>query len=220
MYDPTRSIGVAVRGASGNTIQLDPQTNGFVRVTDASSLVYLGYGFSNPKPGTWHVTVLATDRTPASGADFAVSVYYIGGALLDAQASTLIPREGEKVQFTANLSLGGQALQITQAQAIIRGPDGAVQTIDLPPGRPVTGSWTPRASGTYGVDITVTGLAPDGTQIERTAFLAEEVQPNPSGLQTSMNLVLLILVVLAVLALLVSAALRLFGRAWRRPPRG
>jgi pimeloyl-ACP methyl ester carboxylesterase len=220
MYDPTRSIDVSVRGASGNTIQLSPQTNGFVRVTDPASLVYLGYGFANPKPGIWHVTVLATGATPAAGADYAISVYFVGGALLDARSSTLVPREGEAVRFTANLTLGGQPLQISKAQAVIRAPDGATETIDFSPGSAVSASWTPRIAGTHGVDIVVTGIAPDGTQIERTAFLAEEVQPNPSKLQVSANLGLVILVVLAVLALLVFVTVRLARRLVRRPPRG
>ena len=102
LYDPTRSLSVNVRGASGNAIALDPQANGFIRVTDPSSLFYLGYGFSNPKPGVWKVSVLATDATPPAGADFAISVYFVGGPVLNASSSTLIPKMGEAVRFDAD----------------------------------------------------------------------------------------------------------------------
>ena len=212
LYDPTRSVTVSVRGASGNIIQLNPQTNGFIRVDDPSSLVYLGYGFANPKPGLWKVTVLPGSTTPASGADFAISAYFVGGAQLTAQSSTLIPAIGQSVEFTAALSLGGQSLMISKAQAILRAPDGKTQTLDLQPGQQATGSWTPPSPGTYGVDIVITGRAPDGSSIERTAFLAEEVQPNPNQLQVTTNLVLLIVLVLAVLGAIIFLFSRLFHR--------
>jgi pimeloyl-ACP methyl ester carboxylesterase len=216
LYDLTRSVDVSVRGASGNVIQLNPQTNGFIRIDDPSSLVYLGYGFADPKPGVWRVTVLPSSTTPKTGADFSISVYFVGGAKLTAQSSTLIAKLGEAVQFDASLSLGGQPLQITKAQAIVRGPNGKSATLDLQPGMQATGSWTPRSSGTYGVDIIVTGRAPDGSQIERTAFLAEEVQPNPSKLQISANLIAVVVVVLGVIALLAFVAIRLVSRLVRR----
>ena len=216
LYDPTRSVDVSVRGASGNVIQLDAQANGFIRVQDPSSLVYLGYGFSNPKPGVWKVTVLATAGTPASGADFAISVYFVGGTQLTAESSTLIPKLGEPVDFTASLSLGGQLLDITKAQVITRAPDGRTETLDLSSGVQASASWTPRTVGTYGADVVVTGRAPDGSQVERTAFLAEEVQPNPSKLQVSTNLVLLIVLVLVVVALIVLLFTRLFSRLLHR----
>ena len=218
LYDPTRSVGVSVRGASGNVIQLNPQTNGFIRVDDPSSLVYLGYGFANPRPGLWKVTVLATSGTPASGADFAISVYFIGGAQLSAASSSLVPRLGETIQFTASLSLGGQPLQITKAQAIVRNPDGKTETLDLQPGLQATASWTPASVGTHAVDIVVTGRAPDGSPIERTAFLAEEVQPNPGRFGVTANLILLIVLVLAVIVLLLFVLLRLSSRLFRRAP--
>ncbi|MGZ6315896.1 MAG: esterase/lipase family protein, partial [Anaerolineales bacterium] len=183
LYDPTRSVKVSVRGANGNALTLDAQANGFIEVKDPSSLVYLGYGFSDPRPGIWNVAVLASDSTPPLGADFAISAYFVGGAILNAKSSTLIPRLGEHVQFTADLSLDGQPLDILKAQAVLRGPAGQTESIDFTPGTQVSASWTPRTVGTHGVDIIVTGRAPDGSQIERTAFLSEEVQPNLSNLQ-------------------------------------
>ncbi len=209
LYDPTRSVSVSVRGASGNVIPLSAQANGFIRVDDPSSLVYLGYGFANPKPGVWKVTVLPSSQTPKIGADFAISAYLMGGAQLNAQSSTLIPKVGEPVQFIASLALGGQSLPITQGQAVIRGPNGKVEMMTLSPGVQTSATWVPRAAGTYGVDIAVTGRGPDGSPVERAAFLAEEVQPNPSRFQVSLHLVLLIVLVIAVVALLVFLLVRL-----------
>jgi pimeloyl-ACP methyl ester carboxylesterase len=216
MYDPTRSIGVSVRGASGNVVSLDPQRNGFVRIEDPSSLVYLGYGFSNPKPGVWKVTVLATPKTPPSGADFAISVYFVGGASLNAQSDTLIPKLGQPVHFNATLSLNGQLLDITRAQATLRGTDGKTETVDFKPGTQVSATWSPRAPGTYGVDIVVTVQLPDGSSIERTAFLAEEVQPNPSRLQVSLNLILVLAAFLLAAVLLILLIARLSRRLLHR----
>jgi hypothetical protein len=56
LFDPTRSVTVTVRGATGNVIVLDPTRNGLIIVKDPETLVYLGYGFNNPRPGPWQVT--------------------------------------------------------------------------------------------------------------------------------------------------------------------
>jgi pimeloyl-ACP methyl ester carboxylesterase len=199
LYDASRSVTTVVHGASGNIIELTPQANGFIRVEDPSSLFYLGYGFQNPKPGAWKITVQATQSTPANGTDFAISVYFVGGAKLQVASSTLVPKLNETVNITANVSLNGQPLQITEAQAVIRNPDGETETIDLPTGQNISATWTPHEARTYAVDVVVTALAPDGTSIERTDFLAIEVQPNFSKLQISFNLVLLIALVVLVL---------------------
>jgi hypothetical protein len=210
LYDPTRSVTVSVRGASGNVIQLDPQANGFIKIDDPSSMIYLGYGFANPKPGPWKVSVLATEATPASGADYSISVYFIGGAALDTQSSTLVPKPGEQVTFSASLTLGGEALPITQAQALIRDADGKLETLDFAAGTQVSATWTPDLPGTYGVDIVVSGTAPDGTPVERTGLLAVEVQPQPTQGLIRRNLVLVIGMVVLALILLLAAAVGFF----------
>lgn len=202
LYDYSRSITTIVRGASGNVIELTPEKNGFIQIDDPSSLFYLGYGFQNPKPGPWKITVQATDKTPSNGTDFAVSVYFVGGAKLEAKSNTLVPQINEQVQFEANLSLGGQPLEITQAQAVIKDSDGDIQTIDIPSGQNISTTWTPTQAGTYAVDIIVIGLAPNGSTIERTDFLAIEVQPNPSKGQITFNLVVVIMVILLTLFLI------------------
>lgn len=105
------------------------------------------------------------------------------------------------MELTANVSLNCQALQITQAQAVIRNPDGEIETFDIPAGQNTSVTWTPLTSGTHAVDIVVTALARDGSSIERTDFLAIEVQPGTSKRQITLNLVLVITAVLVVLGL-------------------
>jgi len=58
------------------------------------------------------------------------------------------------------------------------------------------------------VDIIVTGVAPDGSAIEHTDFLAIEVQTNPGKGQITFNLIAIIVIVLLVLFLILRALLR------------
>jgi pimeloyl-ACP methyl ester carboxylesterase len=215
LYDISRSVSTIVRGASGNIIELDAQTNGFIRIDDPSSMVYLGYGFANPRPGPWRITVQATETTPASGTDFAISVYFVGGATLEAGSGTLVPQLNDDVELLANVLLNGQALEITQAQAVIRHPGGDIETLDFPAGRNVSVQWRPREAGIHAVDIVVTALAPDGTLIERTDFLAIEVQPNPGRARIAFNLVALVAALLLVLAGILFGLIRLVRRIRR-----
>jgi pimeloyl-ACP methyl ester carboxylesterase len=212
LYDASRSVTTIVRGASGNIIELDPQTNGFIRIDDPSSLLYLGYGFENPRPGPWRITVQATESTPASGTDFAISVYFVGGAKLGTASSSLVPLLNDSVELNASVTLNGQPLEIAQAQAVIKHPDGEIETLDFPAGRNVSVTWTPRQPGTHAVDIVVTALAPDGSPIERTDFLAIEVQPNTGRAQVTFNLVAVIAMVLLVLGGIAFGVFRLVRR--------
>ena len=215
LYDNSRSVTTIVRGASGNLIELDPQTNGFIRIADPSSMLYLGYGFENPRPGPWQITVQATEGTPASGTDFAISVYFVGGAKLETASSTLVPQLRQEVRFEANVSLNGQPLEIARAQAVIRNPQGEIQTLDFSPGHDVSVSWMPLEPGTHGVDIVVTAFAPDGTSIERTDFLAIEVQPSLGRAQITFNLVAVFALVLLVLGGIAFGVLKLVRRLRR-----
>jgi hypothetical protein len=90
---------------------------------------------------------------------------------------------------------------------VIRAPNGGVETLDFAPGTQISTLWTPKISGTHGVDIVVTGVASDGAPVERTAFLSVEVQPNPGKLQVTGNLVLVIGLVALVLGLVVFAVI-------------
>ena len=216
LYDATRSITTIVRGASGNVIELNPETNGFIQIDDPSSLFYLGYGFQNPKPGPWQITVQSTESTPAGGTDFAITVYFVGGAKLEATSNTLVPQIKEKVELNANLTLNGQPLEIKEASAVIKDSDGKTETLNFPAGQNISTTWTPNKAGTYAVDIIVTGIAPDGSPVERTDFLAIEVQPNPSKGQITFNLVAVIIVVVLVLILILFAILRGTGKLIRK----
>ena len=180
MFDSSRSLNVTVRGASGNVINLDPVKNGLTVVEDPHALFYLGYGFNNPKPGVWRVTLLTTEKTPAQGADFAMSASFQGGARLQAQVSKLLPELGNPVEFSARLDKGGQALQIDQAQATLRAPDGSLESVPLvASGDTRLATWTPRQPGLYSVEISITGRASDGAQIGRAASFTIEAQPAP-----------------------------------------
>ena len=216
LYDASRSVTTIVRGASGNVIELNPETNGFIQIDDPASLFYLGYGFANPRPGPWKITVQATESTPATGTDFAISVYFVGGAKLEATSNTLIPQINEKVEFHADLTLNGQSLEIKEAQAVIKDADGKIETLKLPSGQNVSTTWTPHKAGTYAVDIIVTGVAPDGSTLERTNFLAVEVQPNPGKGQITFNLAAVIALVLLALFLILRFTWRSIGKLIRR----
>jgi pimeloyl-ACP methyl ester carboxylesterase len=183
LFDPTHSLTVTVRGASGNVIVLDAVKNGLLVVDDPATLVYLGYGFNAPKAGPWQVTLRATGATPASGSDYALMARVQGGVTLAAQSSTLIPKPGDEVVLTARLALAGQALPITGGQALVRRPDGTVESVAL--ARDGTARWRPTAAGLTGIDIAVQATAPDGTPLERTAFLAVEVQPAPEAVAST-----------------------------------
>ncbi|MBI5650783.1 MAG: alpha/beta hydrolase [Chloroflexi bacterium] len=186
LYEPTRSLTVTVRGATGNVIALDPVRNGLITINDPTTLVYLGYGFTNPRPGPWKITLSATNKTPARGADYAVTAQLRGGAHLNARASKLLPRIDEQVDLVARLELGGQAINIREARALIRDPEGKVETIALTArGAEWQATWKPRIAGLHGVDIQASGTLPDGTALERSAFLSVEAQP--SDLQTQIT---------------------------------
>ena len=101
LFDPTRSLSVQVRGASGAAIVLDPVTHGMVVVDDPSALFNLGYGFNNPAPGPWKVTLSSTRATPREGAPFAISTRVVGGATLHARIDQTVPRVHDSVVVTA-----------------------------------------------------------------------------------------------------------------------
>jgi hypothetical protein len=178
LYDTTRSLSVAVTGASGKTIGLSPEINGLVVVDDPSMLLYLGYGFENPKAGLWRVELRSSEQTPAHGADYALAARFVGGADLVASLSSMLPQIGESVNLTASFRPEGEDLRLSGAQASVRAPDGRLELVRLSiSGGQAQGELRPDMAGLYGVDITVAGTAVDGTPIERAAFLAFEVQP-------------------------------------------
>jgi len=179
LYDTSRSLDVSVTGASGNTISLDVEKNGLIKVEDPSTLVYLGYGFKQPKPGRWVVTLMTTDSTSSEGADYALMAVFDGGAMLTARTELTVPELNEVVNVSADLTIDGQPVALQSAQAIIRKPDGSIETILMAIEESSASlEITPDNSGVYGIEIDVTAQASDGTPIDRAAFLSFEAQPS------------------------------------------
>jgi hypothetical protein len=118
--------------------------------------------------------------------------------------------------LSASLTLGGQPVEIQQGQVLIRGTDGEVETLEMTPGLHTSIVWTPKSAGVYGIDMVVTGKAPDGRPIERTAFLAVEAQPAGSPEKATTNLSLLIAGVVLALGLGIYLLIRLIRRLFRR----
>jgi pimeloyl-ACP methyl ester carboxylesterase len=173
LFDPSRSLAVTIRGASGNVITLNARDHGLIQVDDPATLVHLGYGFDKPRPGPWRVTLQAK---PGLGADYALSARVAGGAQLRAQASELTPAVGQAVALTATLELASRTLTDVAMHAVIHGQDGRKERIDLGgSAMPLAGVWRPAASGLYGVDVVAKGRSGE-LRIERTAFLAVEAR--------------------------------------------
>jgi pimeloyl-ACP methyl ester carboxylesterase len=207
LFDTSRSLANRVVGASGNEIELSPDVNGLVVVNDPSSLFYLGYGFNNPRPGQWRVTLTTTAETPPEGADYALTAYMIGGARLDASALPLLPQVNETVAVEASLSLNGQPVDIQNAQVRIRKPGGEILDLDLATsGSQASASWQPDVEGLYGIDLLVRGEIAEGVTIERTGFLSIQAQPVAPSTQT----VVVALIVLGIGFLFIAGSLGVF----------
>jgi pimeloyl-ACP methyl ester carboxylesterase len=175
LYDSTRSLQISVKGASGKTLELDLENKGVV-ITDPETMLYLGYGFETPKPGAWVVTLSTSERTPSTGADYALYARFTGGATLNAQVDELIPEMGQVVHLSASLEGG----QIESARANILLPGGEPQHLQLSTvGNQVTAEFIPRQKGLHGIEILVTGVTADGFRIDRAASLALDAQTAP-----------------------------------------
>jgi pimeloyl-ACP methyl ester carboxylesterase len=175
LYDPSRTLTVTVRGASGNVIVLSPDTNGLTVIDDPESLLYLGYGFENPNPGPWQVTVQRTPRTPPLGAEYAIVAQYVGGASIEAELSNHLPGVGEEVELTASMLLGDEAIPVESAQVVLIRPDGVSELLQLTEaGNGIVVNFVPEQVGIYGIDMTMRAQLPDATVAERGTYLALE----------------------------------------------
>lgn len=211
LYDSSHSLDVEVRGASGNVITLDPVRNGVQKISDPASMLYLGYGFRQPKPGKWVITLKTTAQTPPAGSDYAIDARYIGGALLSASSSPTIPAQGEAVNISASLQAAGSGLKVGLAEALVRKPDGTQVSVPLSAsGEAYSAAYLPDQAGLYAVEITLSGQDAAGFSIDRAAFLTFEVQAGSEAFRNPRNLVLLAGVALVLLAIL------LIWRARRR----
>ncbi len=181
LYDTSRSLNIVVTGASGKVVTLDPVANGEIRVNDPSTLVYLGYGFNQPKAGQWVVALHTSATTPATGADFALAAQFTGGATLQATLDQLIPQVGEPLTLQARLNLAGQTLTLASAEARVRLPDGRVENYPMQvQGDNAMVVLTPAQSGLHGVEVNVTAQTEAGLGIDRAASLVFEAQPTPA----------------------------------------
>jgi pimeloyl-ACP methyl ester carboxylesterase len=173
LFDPSRSLEVTVRGASGRVIPLTPQEHGLVRVEDPSSLLTLGYGFANPRPGPWRITLSA----PREGSDWALSARVAGGAVLRCAASPITPARGQPVLLSATLEHPVRAPEGVAMYALVRQPDGGTETLEMAgEGAQRSVSWRPSQRGLHGVDVVARARAGE-LRIERRGFLAVDVRP-------------------------------------------
>jgi triacylglycerol esterase/lipase EstA (alpha/beta hydrolase family) len=131
LFDTTRSLTIFVTGASGRRLELDPVENGIIRVDDPSTMIYLGYGFKQPRPGRWVVTLQTSAATPTSGADYAIAAQFNGGALLQTTQDITVPRVNETVTIAGALTADGAAVPLTSAAATIHQPDGSVESLEM-----------------------------------------------------------------------------------------
>jgi pimeloyl-ACP methyl ester carboxylesterase len=192
LYDTTRTLAVTVHGAGGAVINLTPNANGLVEVKDPAALFTLGYGFNNPAPGAWKITLRATEQTPGRGADYALAAKVVGGATLRTRADRMVTMPEQPITISSSLELAGSPLTGATIQALIRRPDGGTEEVKFTDGGDEKRAvWVPKESGIYAVDVIAQGLAPDGLQIERADFLSFEVQPDPTRGQLTLALMVI-----------------------------
>jgi pimeloyl-ACP methyl ester carboxylesterase len=214
LYDTTRSLAVTVHGASGAVINLTPNANGLVEVKDPAALFTLGYGFNNPAPGAWKITLRATEQTPGRGADYALAAKVVGGATLRTRADRMVTMPEQPITISSSLELAGSPLTGATIQALIRRPDGGSEEVNFTDGGDEKRAvWVPKESGIYAVDVVARGRAPDGLQIERADFLSFEVQPDPTRGQLT-----LALMVIAGITLVTATGFWLMNRRKSKQP--
>lgn len=199
LFDTTRSLTIFVTGASGQRLELDAVTNGILRIDDPSTMIYLGYGFKQPRPGRWVVTLQTTTATPASGADFAIAAQFNGGALFQTTQDRTSARVNETVTIIGSLTADEAVVPLTSAEAFVHAPDGSVETLVMTTnGHQAELKVTPRLSGIYGIEVNVLANSAEGAVIDRAAFLTFEVQP--TWLETAKNQIVAAALVVVLLA--------------------
>jgi hypothetical protein len=195
LFDTSRSLNILVTGASGQQLALDPVENGIIRIDDPSTMIYLGYGFKQPRPGRWTVTLQTSATTPASGADYAIAAQFHGGGLLQTTQDLTTPRVNEPVTITGTLTADGSAVPLTSANAVLYQPDGSAQTLEMVVNANHAELTTrPRKSGIYGIEVNVLSQTGEGNIIDRAAFLTLDVQP--TRLETAKNQIIAALLVI------------------------
>jgi len=215
MFDTSHSLSISVTGASGNQLDLDPVENGIIHIDDPSTMIYLGYGFKQPRPGRWIVTLQTSPETPPAGADYAIAAQFHGGALLETTQDTTVPRLNETIMISGTLTADGAPVPLTSASAIVHQPDGSTETADMSVNaNQAQLQFVPRMSGLYGIEVSVLANGSEGNVIDRAAFLTLDVQP--TGWQTAQNQIIAIGLILLVIVVIVGL---IFARRRRRRAR-
>lgn len=178
LYDTSRSLITQVTGASGRTLALDLTANGVITVTDPAAMLYLGYGFAQPKAGLWQVALQTSAATPAAGADYALAAQFNGGAWLQADLDQVVPPVQTPLRLQARLTVPEQAVTLTRAEARLRQPNGTVTVYPLTiQGDSASAALTPALSGVHSVEVDVSAQTAAGLVIDRAAYLAFDAQP-------------------------------------------
>ncbi|HEV2668448.1 MAG TPA: hypothetical protein VG324_26260 [Blastocatellia bacterium] len=217
LYDTSRSLALTVRGANGDVINLTPDANGLVEVKDPAALFTLGYGFNKPAPGSWKITLRATEQTPGRGADYALAAKFAGGATLWTRADKMVTTPDQPITISSLLELEGRPLAGATFQALIHGLEGGTEEVKFTDsGDEKRAVWVPKAPGAYAVDVVARGSTPDGLQIERADFLYFEVQPDPTRGQLTLALMIIagITLVTAIIFWLMNRRGRKAKQSW------
>ncbi|MCC5987040.1 MAG: alpha/beta fold hydrolase [Pararhodobacter sp.] len=183
IYDPSRSVRVVVRGATGNVIELDEITHGFTVIEDPATLLYLGYGFENPRPGPWRVTIEPGPDTPPEGTDYSIIVRYVGGGGIDARLDRHLVGRGHPVNLSAQLRLGEGLLAHDMAEVTLIRPNGEEVALEVPQsGDGLELSVVPDRTGAWGIDVRLRHELADGFVVERADYLAfRALRRSPRG---------------------------------------
>lgn len=207
LFDSSRSLEIEVQGANGNAIQLDAQKNGMLKLDDPDTMIYLGYGFPQPRPGAWVVTIKTTGKTPSQGADYAINARFLGGARLEASTDQTILGLGKSVTVNAMLIGDGLNVEIESANAVIRKPDGNTETLELSiNGDQYSLTYKPTTRGLYSIEVNAIGKTSDGILIDRATNLSFEVETGQAQVSRNfkfwMSMVALSLFIVALIIVL------------------
>ena len=90
----------------------------------------------------------------------------------------LLPVAGQSVRISARLESGIQDIQAASVQAVVRSFLGGSETIALQAnGEGFEAVWKTKQAGLHAIDLSYTGTLPDGSSVQRSAFLTVDVQP-------------------------------------------